>query len=246
MLILDSNTISYWGDPQVVPRLQTCAPPTWACRPSSNTGLGTGSARLPQEAARHGWPRWRSSAKPCSAWPSTANAPPKQPIRARTRSERRPSAPRHPDRSHRPAPPVHAGRAMCASFRDAGLAVDQLARHRIARNAPARLSAASAPVPSGAACPRQRHRRPPEQRLVRPSTGVTQQSVAANRSTHRQRLAGDQRRQLVDQRRAPLAARRLFAQAPVPRRLSSRRAPRTPCQNFSSAPTASQPPSAQR
>lgn len=44
MLILDSNTISYYfrGDPQVVPRLQALHPPIWACPPSLNTNCAMG------------------------------------------------------------------------------------------------------------------------------------------------------------------------------------------------------------
>ena len=53
MLILDSNTISYYfrGDPQVVPRMQALRPGTLGVPAVVEYELRYGLLRLPQEAA---------------------------------------------------------------------------------------------------------------------------------------------------------------------------------------------------
>ncbi len=61
MLILDSNTISYYfrGDPQVVPRLQALSPVDIGVPAIVEYELRYGLLRLPPETASHDWRRWR-------------------------------------------------------------------------------------------------------------------------------------------------------------------------------------------
>lgn len=82
MLILDSNTISYYfrGDPQVVPCLQALSPADIGVPAIVKYELRYGLLRLPPEAATPVWRHWPFCCARCRLCRLIANARPMPPV----------------------------------------------------------------------------------------------------------------------------------------------------------------------